>query len=249
MKNEKKFTVDEVFEEINKLNSEEKVALLKNTNLYNVVQLMNEPDQYKGTLEAIDSHVNTWINTKSVLKKLNGFMITRDCQKLVEEAKAFVPPDEATVMPGISADNFARMVNVIMNVTMKPVEECARIVYDVITRISCLNECQNNYDLADEDIVKSTSVLNQLNVDIAKTPFDLFTVLNNKKETYDSLSLNAIAKCLAGNYNAEYCMILIDKWLDVFNPISLGKVVESVYSIKETTDTMNRYFAELNSIK
>lgn len=247
MNKENKFTVDEVFEEINKLNSEEKVALLKNTNLYNVVQLMNEPDQYQGILEAIDSHVNTWINTKNALKKLKGFMITKDCQKLYEEAKAFVPPDEAPVMPGISASNFARMVNVIEHVTMRSVKECSRIVYDILIRLSCLKNCQSNNGLADEDIVKSASVLNQLNIDVTKTPFDLFTVLNNKKEIYDSLNLNAIAKCLAGNYNAECCKILIDKWLDVFNPISLGKVVESVYSIKETTDAMNRYFAELNS--
>lgn len=241
----KEFTVDEVFAEINKLNSEEKVALSNNISLLNTRLLMNDLEQYKNTLKTIDNTMDSLTKTKSALKRLKRNMVNEKCLKLIEKAKAFIAPEDAFIMPDVRASEFARMVNVVAEVSRRSVAECSKAVYDILTHLSLLKNYLTSNEPSDESIIKDVSVLEQLDVDVVKTPFDLFAVLNNKKDLYDPLSLDAIARCLAGIYNAEFCKILIDKWLDVFNPISTQKVAESVYSLKETTEAMDRYFAGL----
>lgn len=244
-KKNKEFTIDEVFAEINKMSKEEKEILSKNTNLYNVVQIMNEPEQYKKTIKAINDSMKSWSDTKIALMKLKVNMNTRYCRQLEERAKAFVAPEDAFIMPDVRANNFARMVNVLANVTQRPVGDCSRIVYDILTRLSCLKSYQSKHDSTDEDIITSANALKQLGIDVAKTPFNLFTELHSKRETFSSLSISAISRCIAGLRYAEYGSVLIDSWEDTFKPISTQKVVESVYSLKETTEAMDRYFAEM----
>lgn len=239
------FTIDEIFEEISKLNTEEKVALSKNLSIISVIAPKNCHNQYRKMLEAIDDQVDTLKSTKIALKKLKSNLDIKYCQQLKERAEAFVPPEDAFILPDVKASEFARMTNIVAGITMRPIEDCSRIVYDILTRLSLLRNQQINKDSTDEDIIDSAKILKLHDIDATKPPCNLFAELYNKRETFSLLNRNAIAMSIAGVRNSEYSKVLINNWDRVSKPISLGKVVESVYSLKETTEAMNQYFAGL----
>ncbi len=238
-------TTEELFDEFNRLGIEAKAALSANLNVYNAIQLMNVPGDYDKLLGAIDYHINSWKSTKSALRELNRNVVTKRCKKMEERAKAFIAPQDAFVVTDVKASDFARMVNVVAGITMRTVEDCSRIVYDILIRLSLLKSHQINMDSIDEDIINSVNVLKLNDIDLTEIPCKLFAKLYDKKDTFSSLNLRAISMSIAGPRNSEYSRILTGNWEKCSNPISLGEVVKSAYSLKETTEAMDRYFAEI----
>lgn len=241
-----KYTIDEVFEEIKNLSEEEKEALLKNTNLYSLIQLLNEPDRFKKTLEDIDYQLNALENTKSVLKKLNRNMYNVHCRKVKERLDSFVPPEKAIVVSDVTSSEFAKMVNILTKATKDSVPNCAKIIYDIVTRLTYLKGYQDNQDMADEDTNNSINLLREFDIDLSKDSFQLFTDLNSRWGNFNSANRISIAQAIGG-INKYQFLTLISNWADVCQSITLGNVVESTYSLKETTDAMKRYFAELGN--
>lgn len=237
-------TTEELFDEFNKLGAEAKTALSININVYNAIQLMNVPSDYDKVLDSIDYHINSWKDTKNALKELNRNVVVKRCQKLEERAKAFVTPEKVFVMTDVKANDFARMVSVLTEVSRHSVADCSRIIYDVLERLNHLRNYQNKQGATEENIINSANLLEEFCVDISKDSVQTFTDLHSRWESSDSAKHISIAEAIGGT-NKYYVLTLIGNWEKFSNPISLGKVVESVYSLKETTEAMDRYFAGL----
>lgn len=225
------YSLNDILEVASKLTEEEKDYLFKKSHISDALFLLNNKGKYNMALNAIENHKKELDTMKSSLENLEKALKKSNSDKVFEYANT-------KIMPEIDAYTFARMVNVVEDITQIKLSSCSTKVYKILERLFKIKEYKldmNHKD--DEDIHTSKNVLGNLFIPFDKKIFWILSEINNRWSNYTNFEKAAIAKAIGTAFCMETFLVLMENWSRVDNQVSGKRVKEILDSCKELTVT------------
>ena len=227
MKNETKYTLDDILKVIQKLPESEKEFLMKKASVSDVLKIYNDRNEYCRLVKGIEdgiAELNLWkSSTESLYKELNKY----DSDTVYKYANIKVAPE-------IDGYCFARMVNVVAEVTQRDIKHCCAEIMVILDRLYFIKRCYNGE--IENDTLETVNILKSFNIDLDKKVFWILNDIHTKWESYTLAQQAAIASLIIDGTNTETFLALLENWDKIDNRVPSSDIKAIITEIESIED-------------
>lgn len=220
---ENNYSVEDIFAAISNLPKNEKEYVLKKLNINDLLITLNNRSAYCGTFKLIEDAVNEIKLMESSLTILNNELKKSNSNKIHDYANT-------KVLPEIDGYTFARMVDIVAEITQHALPDCSSRVYKILNRLYLIKA--NEFE-SDVELEKNKKMLEYLNVSLEGKVFWILDGIAKKWEDYSSVQQATIARSIADIRYQEVFYVLMVYWNRIDNRVSAKRVEEILNSCKE----------------
>lgn len=224
-----KYNTEETFKTILGLEQLERDSVLKHVTIDNLINIMSDRNTYCKAMTEIENQIREWEAAKFGLEKMSNNLKT-------ENSKGVYKYANIEVIPEIDGYTFARLVNLVSNVTKKSLSSCSNSVYTILWRLYFIKDHSINqtfYSIPDsEDILLDEAVLKTFNIPFDKKLFWILDDISKKWKEYSPIQKEVLAKSISSIRNMETFLAMMEKWRSVDDPVICGEVEEILHSCK-----------------
>ncbi|GEM_PF-7066612 len=242
MKNETKYTLNDILNVVQKLPDSEKDFMLKKVSVADILRIYNNKNEYCTLTKTIDEGMEEWKLWKSSIEGLYKELNKYDSDTVYKYANIKVTPE-------IDGYTFARMVNVVAKVTQRDIKHCCASIWAIINRLYILKEYPTDDFSQNEtqnDVEKSKYLLEKYEIDFNKKVFWILSDIHAKWNDYSEVEKEAIAKAVVDVYNMEIFLVLIENWDKIDDPVPSSDI-KAIISEIELNDN-NKFFGLKDSM-
>lgn len=235
-----KYNTEEIFKTILGLEQLERDSVLKHITIDNLTNIMSDRNTYCKAMTEIENQIREWEAAKFGLEKMSNNLKTENSKGIYEYANI-------EVMPEIDGYTFARLVNLVSNVTKKSLSSCSESVYTILWRLYFIKEHSINQvfnikampdNVNKDDILDSVEVLKAFNIDFDKKLFWILNDISKNWKDYSSVEKTALVKSISGIRNVEVLSVLMENWRRVDDPVLCGEVEDILHSCRYISDSI-----------
>lgn len=230
MKNEPKYTLNDILNVIQKLPDNEKEFMLKRVSVSDVLKIYNDRNEYCRLVKGIDDGIEEWKLWKSSVEGLYKELKKYDSETVYKYANIKVSPE-------IDGYTFARMVSVVANSRSK-YETFSSCGSDIMTIINRLYLIKMQHGDTKNDIGETVNILKSFNIDLDKKVFWILNDIHTKWGSYTLAQQAAIASLIIDGKDTEAFLALMENWDKIDNrvPSSDIKAIVSEVELNENSD-------------
>lgn len=233
MKNEPKYTLNDILNVIQKLPEAEKEFMLKQVSVSDILNIYNDRNVYCCLSKEIDDGIERWILWKSSVDTLYKELHKYDSDTVYKYANMKIAPE-------IDGYCFARMVNVVANARQETFSSCCDEVMAIINGLYLIKgNPDNNIKCEDEEkkIIETVSILKSFNIDLNKKVFWILSDIHTKWKSYTLAQQAAIASLIIDGANTETFLALMENWDKIDNRVPSSDIVAIVNEIESNEDS------------
>lgn len=234
MKNEAKYTLNDILKVVQKLPEAEKEFMLKRASVPDILNSYNNRNEYCRLVKHIEDGIDEWNLWKSSVESLYKELNKYDSDTVYKYANIKISPE-------IDGYCFARMVNVVAEVTQKDIEHCCVEVKLILDRLYMIKEYHGIlFSKSKNDIMETVSILKSFNIDLDKKVFWILNDIHTKWETYTLAQQAAIASLIIDGSNTEIFLALMENWEKIDNRVP-SATIEAIMSEIESIEDSKPY--------